>query len=536
MLVPDFLSESALRRPDAAFVIQNGRRASYGEVETASARMARLLRDQGVRRGDRVGLLAPNSPRYVTAYYAAQKAGAIAVPLHASSDVRTLRRLLGDCGGAALVCGPGMAGRVSEAAAELPELQFVILPDEEIGAGTEGREDSPGRSGRGRQGDALDAPAFPAHVRTIPESAALTFRGESGGLPRGIDLDRACIIYTSGSTGRPRGVVLTHLNVVQNTRSILAYLHLTSEDRVLCLLPFPYVYGQSLLNTHAAVGGSLVLHDSLVFPDAALDVMEHEAVTGLSGVPSTFAILIHRSRLAERRIPSLRYVTQAGGGMPVAHVRKLIAALPGVRIYIMYGATEAAARLSWLPPEDLERKLGSAGRAIPNVELSVRREDGTEADTGEVGEIVARGSNIMEGYWNDAAATAEVLDQHGFHTGDLGRRDEEGFFWIVGRKREMIKSGAHRISPREIEEILLAHPDVEEAAVVGVPDEYLGEAIWAHLVVRPRSELPPEALIRFCQERLPAHKVPQKILIRDSLPRNAAGKIDKRALRGDAAD
>jgi acyl-CoA synthetase (AMP-forming)/AMP-acid ligase II len=350
---------------------------------------------------------------------------------------------------------------------------------------------------------------------------------------RGIDLDRAMIIYTSGSTGRPRGAILSHLNVVSNTRSILSYLKLTAEDRVLVVLPFSYVYGKSLLNTHVAAGGTCVLHENMAFPETALDAMDRERVTGFSGVPSTFAMLLNRSSIARRRIPSLRYVTQAGGAMPVPHIRALIECLPGVRIFIMYGATEAAARLSWLDPAELPARIGSIGKAIPNVELTIRREDGSEADVGEVGEIVARGSNIMEGYWGDAGATAEVLDAHGFHTGDLGTRDAEGYIWHAGRKREMIKSGAHRISPREIEEALLEHPDVEEAAVVGMPDEYMGEAIVAHVTLRAGGSPKWTEIRVFCQQRLPPHKVPQEIVIRESMPRSPAGKIDKRVLRGE---
>ena len=533
MMIHDFLVESAQRRPEAPLLVHKGTRTSYGEIEASSNRCARLLRDLGLRRGERVGLLLPNSARYVVSYYAGLKAGAVVVPMHQATDARSLRKLMGDCGAVGLIGGPGTRERIMKATEELPDLRWVLLPADEL-----------------TPGDPL-----PAHVRGVPESAEDAMSAEADPRRRGIDLDRATIIYTSGSTGRPRGATLSHLNVVANTRSILAYLQLTSEDRVLQVLPFPYVYGKSLLNTHVAVGGSVVLHDNMVFPETALEAMERVQATSFAGVPATFAILLNRSSLARRRIPSLRYVTQAGGGMPLPHLKRLIEALPGVRIFVMYGATEAAARLSWLEPEMLLSKLGSIGKPIPNVELTIRRDDGTEAEAGETGEIVARGSNIMEGYWGDAEATAEVLDQHGFHTGDLGWRDEEGYLWVAGRKREMIKSGAHRISPKEIEEVLLEHPAVEEAAVVGKPDEYLGEIIVAHITVRlepaevrsgpaevlsesqeVRGEpVTPNAIRLFCQERLPAHKVPQEVRIRDSMPRNPSGKLDKRALREETA-
>jgi acyl-CoA synthetase (AMP-forming)/AMP-acid ligase II len=261
--------------------------------------------------------------------------------------------------------------------------------------------------------------------------------------------------------------------------------------------------------------------------------MEAEEVTGFSGVPSTFAILLHRSDLARRELPSLRYVTQAGGGMPVPHIRKLMAALPGTEVFVMYGATEAGARLSYLPPDELPGKLGSIGIPIPGVELTVRRPDGQEAATGEIGEIVARGENIMEGYWGDEEATREVLDEDGFHTGDLGRRDEDGYLWLAGRSREMIKSGAHRISPREIEEVLLELPEIEEAAVVGRSDEFLGEAVVAHVTLFPGASAEPDALRGLCRGRLPDHKIPAEIRVRRSMPRTPSGKIDKKALRSE---
>jgi long-chain acyl-CoA synthetase len=510
MRLGDLLAASAQAAPGAPLVLHGSATATYGEVEAASDRLSRLLAASGVRRGDRVGLLLGNSARYVAAYFGVLKAGAVAVPMHTGQVPRSLAGTLADCGAVALVAGSGPSAEAAcRAAPEVPTLRAVLLPSR------------------------VEA-AFPAGVTVLEDADAAAM--PAGPAPvRGIDLDPAVIVYTSGSTGRPRGAVLTHLNVVANTRSIVDYLGLTASDRVVVVLPFPYVYGASLLHTHVAAGGSLVLHDSIVFPNTVLDAIEGHRATGFAGVPSTFAILLHRSNLASRSLPSLRYVTQAGGRMPPAHVRMLVDALPGTRVIVMYGATEASARLTWLPPERLADKLGSIGVPIPNVDLRVLREDGSEAGPDEVGEIVARGSNVMQGYWGDAEATAEVLDAQGFHTGDLGRRDPDGFFWVVGRKREMIKAGAHRISPREIEDVLLEDPSVEEAAVVGRPDEILGEVVVAHVTARPGAAPSPEALRAACQERLPAHKVPQEIHVRATMPRNASGKVDKLALRAGAA-
>lgn len=448
---------------------------------------------------------------YVHAYYGILQAGAIAVPLNTAADGSGLRQFMADCGARALVAGARFEKPVTEAVATLPELSLLVCED-------------PAK---------LDP--LPAHVRALPLAEA---RGREplspAREPRTIDLDVAQIIYTSGSTGRPRGATLSHLNVVTNTRSIVSYLGLTPRDRVLQILPFYYVYGKSLLNTHCYAGGSVCIENRFLFPNTALDTLEKEACTGLSGVPSTFAILLNRSNLAKRELAQLRYVTQAGGGMSPELQRRLIETLPGKQIFIMYGATEASARLTWLPPDKLSDKIGSIGRAIPNVEVDVLREDGTPCGVDEVGEIVARGANIMRGYWNDLDETQRVLDEHGYHTGDLGRRDAEGYLYVVGRKKDMIKAGAHRIAAKEIEDAILEFRDVHETAVIGVPDEILGESIRAYVVLQEGvGEERAGELKAFLKKRLPAYKNPASYVVREELPKNESGKIMKQVLRAE---
>lgn len=505
-LVHHFLEASADRRSEEVFLIHEGRRHSYGEIETAANRIAHLLEELGVRRGDRVGLIEQNNRAYVEGYYGILKAGAVAVSLNTAADGPTLRQSLSDCGAKALLAGKRFSAAVAEAITALPDLEALVAADLE----------------------AVGEP--PAHIRALPWSAAeqqSATRLDSGT----IDLDDAAIVYTSGSTGRPRGATLRHLNICTNTRSIVSYLGLRPADRVLQILPFYYVYGKSLLNTHAAAGGSVVIENRFLFPNTALDTLEKERCTGLSGVPSTFAILLHRSNLAHRKLEDLRYVTQAGGAMSPEHTRRLMEALPGKRIFIMYGATEASARLTYLSPEDLPHKIGSIGRAIPNVEVRVLRDDGTEAAVGEEGEIVARGANIMRGYWGDAEETQAVLGPEGYHTGDIGRRDEEGFLYVVGRKKDMIKAGAHRISAKEIEDAILEYPEIHEAAVIGIPDELLGETIKAFVVFREDSAQARDGLMRFLKKRLPAYKLPAAVEALPALPKNESGKVMKQELR-----
>ncbi len=505
-LLHHFLECAAQRSPDHPFLIHDGAAATYGEVDAGANRAARVLVGQGISRGDRIGLLALNSRFYVEMYYGILKAGGIAVPLNTAADGPTLAKFVRSCGARMLIAGRRFE-KVSKAAIESG------TPLETLALETTPRLPEP----PGVRGLALD-------------EACEAQSDESSGLAL-TDLDLASIIYTSGSTGTPQGATLSHLNIVSNAHSIVSYLELRPEDRILQILPFYYVYGKSLLNTHALAGGTVVIENRFLYPNVALDTLEAEQCTGLSGVPSTYAILLNRSNFAERKLLHLRYVTQAGGGMSPELTRRLMKALPDKQIFIMYGATEASARLSYLPPNDLPRKVGSIGKAIPNVELRVLRPDGSEAEVGEEGEIVARGSNMMSGYWGDPQGTAEVLDEHGYHTGDLARRDEEGFMFVVGRKKDFIKAGAHRISAKEIEETILESADVHEAAVIGVPDEILGEKILAFVVAREQSELDPPTLERFLKSRLPPYKIPGDIVVRDELPKNESGKIMKQVLR-----
>jgi acyl-CoA synthetase (AMP-forming)/AMP-acid ligase II len=340
--------------------------------------------------------------------------------------------------------------------------------------------------------------------------------------------DLASIIWTSGSTGRPKGAMLTHRNIVSNTLSICQYLHLTQHDIQMVVLPFYYVMGKSLLNTHFAAGGSVVINNKFAFPAAVLNEMVSEKVTGFSGVPSTYAFLLHRSPIAAYRdkLTSLRYCSQAGGHMSRVIKEGLRQVLPvHTDIYIMYGATEAAARLSYLEPERFKDKMDSIGKAIPGVTLTVMDEEGREVQIGQVGELVASGENIMRGYWKDPEMTARVLDTKGYHTGDLCYQDKEGFFYVLGRKDNLLKVGGHRINPREVEDVLMGTGLVMEAIVLGIPDELLGHRLIA--LVTPKSqESTPDIILNVCTSRLPRYQVPSIIECIHSLPKSAGGKID----------
>jgi acyl-coenzyme A synthetase/AMP-(fatty) acid ligase len=297
------------------------------------------------------------------------------------------------------------------------------------------------------------------------------------------------------------------------------------------ILPFFYSYGNSLLLTHIYVGGTLVVADQFVYLNKLVELMVREGVTGFSGVPSSYAMLLRKSVLPKTKFETLRYVTCAGGALAKSFIEELQACLPHTELYIMYGQTEASARLSYLAPIDLPRKTGSIGKGIPGVVLKVLNRNGIEVAPGEVGEVVAQGENIMQGYWNNPDATLKVLKGRQLYTGDLATVDDDGFIYILGRQSDLIKSGSYRIHPGEIEEILNAHPCVVESVVVGVEDKILGEAITAYVIIRPSYTLTPSDLLQFAREFLPSYKMPKKVFFVEHLPKTASGKIRRNILR-----
>ena len=502
MRLPDLLTRAAEKAPDVTAVIERGVTSSYGNIEVRSNQVAHLLAASGVRRGDRVVLACENSSTWVSCYFGIMKADAIVVPLPHSTRNDRLGHAVTDAAPAASIVDV----RLRPSIATLRGLKNVFT----VGA----RQDA----------------AATAGDQSVDLEQAIAAMPSYAPPQRGVDLDLAAIVYTSGSTGEPRGVMLSHLNLCANTESIVEYLRLTSADRVMSVLPMYYVYGLSLLNTHVSVGGSIVLENRFAFAAAALKSMQSQGVTGFAGVPSTFAFLLHRSPVASMTFPALRYVTQAGGPMAPAHIREWRAAMPSVPFYVMYGATEAGARLTFLDPSELDRRPGSIGKAIPNVELRVITEDGRTAAPREVGELVARGSNISPGYWNHPDETRAAFSGGAYRTGDLAYADEDGFFYLVGRRHEMLKVGAHRVGAREIEDVISEHPSVHEVAVLGEAHALLGEVPVA--VVTPRAGVvDPLDVIAFCRSRLPEHKVPARIVVQDELPKSGAGKIDKRQLR-----
>jgi amino acid adenylation domain-containing protein len=533
-LVHAFLDTRASQTPDAIALVEPSQTTTYAELDQQANRFAHLFRADGVRPGDRVVIALENSAQMVAAYLGAMKAGAVAVPLTPGPRNDRLRPAVADCEARVVVTDPITArlfddagtSAIGNAGAKAPALR--TSPDA-----------SPTVRSAGASAPATHAPASSGpHVIVADASLAATLEQFPETAP-GIevaDTSLAAIIYTSGSTGEPRGVMLTHRNFVANARAIVSYLELTSADRVMCVLPFSYVYGLSLLHTHLAVGGSVVIDNRFAFPNVVLDAMRQHRVTGFAGVPSTFALLLHRSNLETADLPDLRYVTQAGGAMPASRIQEWRERGPRAAFFVMYGATEAAARLTYLPPARLDDKLGSIGRPIPGVEIVVVNDSGEQAAPNEVGELVARGDNISSGYWNRPDETAERFGPSGYRTGDLGYADDEGFLYIVGRRHDMMKVGAYRVGAKEIEDVLHQHAAVSEAAVVAAPHDLLGEAPVAFVAFRRALACTAHELRGFCAARLEAHKVPVRITVLPELPKlSGAGKVDRRTLAARAA-
>ncbi len=338
------------------------------------------------------------------------------------------------------------------------------------------------------------------------------------------------IIFTSGSTGEQKGVLISHKNIIANTRSIVEYLQLTTIDTMEVVLPFYYCYGLSLLHTHLKVGGSVVLNNNFIFIGTVLQDINKYQCTGFAGVPSHYQILLRKTRdFKTTKFPSLRYVTQAGGKLHVTFIREFTDSFPEIKFYVMYGQTEATARLSYLPPEKMASKIGSIGKGIPGVTLKVVNEKGETVKPNETGEIIASGDNIMQGYLNDPEDTAKALKDGWLYTGDLAQVDEEGYIYIQSRKKEIIKVGGVRISPQEIEEVIVTYPGVIACSIESIPDEIQGEAIKATVFINEedKDSLTENEIMKYCASKLSINKVPKTILFETKLPYNASGKKAK---------
>jgi long-chain acyl-CoA synthetase len=518
----------------AVAVFYKDSKLTYAELRKQVAACAAELSARGHVKGDRIGIWSENSPSCVVAYLGIILAGLVAVPFETESSAVTFESIVREVGIQDMFVSKRFFNRVRPWASRLG-ITLLPLSVKESTLAQEAVLSPKGLAhevdGRGNGGFSL-AESGKAKTALLGDgavhaSAELTPRIDSA-------QDLAALMFTSGSTGAPKGVMVSHWNIEANTRDIVSYMGLTEQDRGMVVLPFHYCFGLSLLHSLLMAGGSLVLNnDFKLFPESVLLEMQQRECTGLAGVPSTYQILLRRSRFRQMAFPKLRWLQQAGGKLPNPFISEIISSFPQVRYFLMYGQTEATARLSYLPPERLKDKLGSVGKGLPSTKLEVVRPDGSPVLPGseEMGEIVASGDNIALGYWNDPQETGKYFRNGRLHTGDLARVDNDGFIYIVERERELIKSGGNRVSAKEVEGIIAEIPEVVEVAVVGITHELLGEAIRAFVTTVPGSHLGPKDVECHCHRRLPAFKNPAEIVLLKSMPHNSAGKILKQKLK-----
>jgi len=512
-LLHDLPIHSASVDPDCLALTYQSQTVSYGELARSIERLAAGLIDLGIARGERVGIYLEKRPEFVIAAFGTMHAGAAFVPLNPLLKTEQVAYILRDCNVRILVTS---AERLAVLASVLPQchdLRQVLL----VGAD--------------------------ADAASIPQNLVPWAQLQAPGAARGhrvIDEDMAAILYTSGSTGRPKGVVLSHRNMVAGAKSVASYLENRAADTLLAALPLSFDAGFSQLTTAFHVGARVVLLNYLL-PKDVLNAVVHERVTGLTAVPPLW-IQLTQLRWPEQVTEHLRYIANTGGRMPLETLKALRVALPKTKPYLMYGLTEAF-RATYLPPEEVDRRPDSIGKAIPNSEVLVLREDGTPCAANEPGELVQRGALVGMGYWNDPEKTKErykpmpgreaglVRPEIAVFSGDTVRCDEEGYLYFIGRRDEMIKTSGYRVSPTEIEEVIYATQRVGECAALGVEHPTLGQAVVLVATAKDGQPLDEAGLLVECKARLPIYMVPAKIALREgSLPRNPNGKIDRKLL------
>ncbi len=509
----DYLVAAAQRHPGDVALVCDGSALTYRDLAGDALALARWLRASGVRRGDRVVVLGANTTATAISFWAALACGAVAVVLNGETRREKLAWIMADCGAVALLTDDAAAATAVPEVAQSERMRTVVV------AGSRASVDALGASGR---------------VVALEHAVAVGSTAP-GPLPAVGAEDLAALMYTSGSTGEPKGVMLTHRNMVAATRAITTYLGLTADDVLLCVLPLSFDYGMYQLVMSVAVGGRLVLERSFGLPGQILNRMVAERVSVLPGVPTMFAMLARLGDLDRWDLSSVRIVTSTGAALGPAHVAWLTDTFPQAQIFSMYGLTECK-RCTYLPPADLARKPGSVGVAIPGSEIWLVDDGNRAVGPGEVGELVVRGPTVMAGYWGRPLETAQRLrpdprdGELVLHTGDLCRMDDEGYLYFVKRRDDVIKSRGEKVAPAEVEATLLSVPGVLEAAVVGVPDDVLGHAVEAWVVLASGSEASAAGLRETCRERLEGLLVPRRIHVVSELPRTPNGKVAKHAL------
>ncbi|MHC4549812.1 MAG: acyl-CoA ligase (AMP-forming), exosortase A system-associated [Planctomycetota bacterium] len=508
-LLHHLLETAAATHPEKEAVVDRDRRFDYRGFLAAAATCAAVLRERGLARRDRVAIFLDKSFEESSAIFGASLAGGVFVPVNALLREKQVAHILNDCGVRYLVTNARRFGMLEEILDEAPALDSVLLVDE--------------------GGDARCVASAFAEPRAAPEP--LPCIGE----------DLAAILYTSGSTGRPKGVMLSHRNLLAGSRIVCEYLKIRHEERILSVLPFSFDVGLNQLITAVEKAATTILL-TFRFGDEIVRAVKQERVTALAGVPTVWAVLAGAAPTFKKvKLESLRYFTNTGGPVPTETLGNIRDAQPHVDFFLMYGLTEAF-RSTYLPPDQIDQRPTSMGKAIPETELFLVNEQGERCGPGEEGILVHHGPTVSLGYWNRPEDTARVLRPHPFvapdrggaivcYSGDRVRMDEEGYFYFVGRADAMIKSSGFRISPSEVEEVLMSSGVLAQAAVIGLPDPAIGERVHAICVVAEGQRTDRDALLTHCAEELPQHMLPRDVEFLPELPRSPNGKVDYKGLK-----
>jgi acyl-CoA ligase (AMP-forming) (exosortase A-associated) len=515
-LIHHMLRTSVQRAPEKEALVHGKERLTYREVSARTAGLATGLRNAGLTRGDRIGIYVEASIQQVVSIFGISEAGGVFVPINGTLFPDQVAHIARDCGMKGLITTRKKLASLVEVLPQILSLEFLVLTEE-----GESQEVKP---------TVHDFEEFCGLQSTTPANEA------------SISKDLAAILYTSGSTGKPKGVMLSHANVMAGSSIVSTYLGITASERILAVLPFSFDAGMNQLMTAFQQGGTCVLIN-FVFAREVVQALNKERITGLAGVPTLWSLLAQpNSGLDKQLPPNLRYVTNTGGAMPQTVLAVLRRTLTNTKIFLMYGLTEAF-RSTYLPPEELDRRPTSMGKAIPDTEILVLTENGQRCKPGEIGELVHRGPTVSLGYWGRPEDTARALRSNPLlppelgdcekvcYSGDLVKSDEDGFLYFVGRRDTMIKSSGFRISPTEVEEALFSSGKLRGAAVIGIPDEVLGQTIKAFVTQRDGDPLDVDALLAHCGEKLPRYMVPKTIEVLSEMPKTSSGKVDYPALR-----
>lgn len=512
-LIHHYLKQAAECKPDKEAIIINNNKITYKQLDELSDRLAAYLINIGIKRQDRIAILLENSCEAVISLYAALKAGCVFVLLNSNLKPLKISYILSDSGASALITHSDKSNIIIESLNQLknkPHLIFIGDPE---------------------NSDLFDYQTWSTAVNE--NMIVLPWNPPSS--HHIIDVDLASLIYTSGSTGDPKGVISTHYNMVSAAQSIISYIGNYESDRILNVLPLSFDYGLYQIIMSVMYKGTVILEENFIYPHLVFKKIQESKITGFPIVPTIMTMLLNMKDLTTYDFSTLRYISNTGAALPIEHIRKFRQLYPDIKVISMFGLTECK-RVAYMPPEQLDSKPSSVGKPIPNCDVSLVDENGKEVENGNIGQLVIRGSNVMQGYWNSPELTSRTFRIGRYpgeillFSGDYFRQDEEGFLYFLGRIDDMIKCRGERVSPKEVENCLCMYRDISEAAVIGIPDLVLGQAVKAFVVLKNGTQKDEKAILRHCFKYMESYAIPKVIEFVDCLPKTPNGKIDKKSL------